>query len=117
MPTFMARCIGWYRASPVDLLGRIDRLGGLNAPHLILGKILAQAYDTAAYKIAADDLLASHKVDILFHALGAGVVMHDKRRINALMVETKAGRQAVRGRHLHRLLRRRRSRGLGRRAL
>src|ERR1700742_3441661 len=79
-----------------ELLGRIDRLGGLNAPHLILGKILAQAYDTAAYKIAADDLLAAHKVDILFHALGAGVVMHDDQRINALMVETKAGRQAIR---------------------
>jgi hypothetical protein len=78
-----------------DLLDRIDRLGGLNAPHLILGKILAQAYDTAAYKIAADDLLASHKVDVLFHALGAGVVMHDERRIHALVVETKAGRQAV----------------------
>src|SRR6266567_1114419 len=79
-----------------DLLDRIDRLGGLNAPHLILGKIFAQAYDTAAYKIAADDLLAAHKVDILFHALGTGVVMHDDRRVNALMVETKAGRQAVR---------------------
>ena len=78
-----------------DLLARIDRLGGLNAPHLILGKIFAQAYDTAAYKIAADDLLAAHKVDILFHALGAGIVMQDKR-IHALMVETKAGRQAVR---------------------
>ncbi|WP_338701810.1 FAD-dependent oxidoreductase [Bradyrhizobium sp. 26S5] len=77
-----------------DLLARIDRLGGLNAPHLILSKILAQAYDTAAYKIAADDLLAHHKVDILFHALGAGVVM-DGARIRALMVETKAGRQAV----------------------
>jgi len=79
-----------------DLLDRIDRLGGLNAPHLILGKIFAQAYDTPAYKIAADDLLAAHKVDILFHALGAGVVMQDERRINVLMVETKAGRQAVR---------------------
>src|SRR5437588_8721128 len=54
----------WGIAS--DLLDRLDRLGGLNAPHLILGKILAQAYDTAAYKIAADDLLAHHKVDILF---------------------------------------------------
>src|SRR6202451_2248576 len=42
------------------------------------------------------DLWGSHKVDVLFHALGAGVVMHDKSRINALMVETKAGRQAVR---------------------
>src|SRR6478736_3680461 len=58
-----------------DLLARIDRLDGL---------------------IAADDLLAAHKVDILFHALGAGVVMDDERRINVLMVETKAGRRAVR---------------------
>ncbi len=79
-----------------ELLARIDRLGGLNAPHLVLGKILAQAYDTAAYKIAADDLLAAHKVDILFHALGAGVVMDGEQRIAVLMVETKAGRQAIR---------------------
>ena len=78
-----------------DLLGRIDRLGGLNAPHLILGKVFAQAYDTAAYKIAADDLLAAHKVDILFHALGAGVVMAQPGHIDALLLETKAGRQAV----------------------
>src|SRR5215510_4292381 len=78
-----------------DLLARIGRLDGLNEPHLILGKIFAQAYDTAAYKNAADDLLAHHGVDILFHALGAGVVMHDERRVDALMVETKAGRRAV----------------------
>src|SRR6185437_14973628 len=69
-----------------DLLARIDRLDGLNKPHLILGKILAQAYDTAAYKIAADDLLAAHKVDILFHALGAGVAMQDQARIDARLV-------------------------------
>ena len=78
-----------------DLLARIDHLGGLNTPHLVLGKILAQAYDTAAYKIAADDLLTNHKVDILFHALGAGVVMRENGQIDALMVETKAGRRAV----------------------
>src|SRR5512133_3976 len=41
-----------------DLLGRIAALGGLNAPHALFGKTVAQAYDTAAYKIAADDLLA-----------------------------------------------------------
>lgn len=78
-----------------DLLARIDRLNGLNAPHLVLGKIMAQAYDTAAYKIAADDLLTSHNVDILFHALGAGAAMRDNGRIDALMVETKAGRRAI----------------------
>src|SRR5215472_17500663 len=79
-----------------DLLARIDRLDGLNKPHLILGKIFAQAYDTAAYKIAADDLLGTHKVDVLFHALGAGVAMQDPARVDALFVETRAGRQAVR---------------------
>jgi hypothetical protein len=79
-----------------ELLARIDRLGGLNKPHVSFGKIQAQAYDTAAYKCAADDLLLGHGADILFHALGAGVVMQDEKRINVLMVETKAGRQAVR---------------------
>lgn len=78
-----------------DLLARIDRLGGLNPPHRVLGKIDAQAYDTAAFKCAADDLLLSRKVDILFHALAAGVVMDDARHIKALLVETKSGRRAM----------------------
>jgi hypothetical protein len=80
-----------------DLLARIDRLGGLNAPHLVLGKIWAQAYDTAVYKCAADDLLLSRGVDILFHALATGVVMETDSRINALLVETKSGRSAMLG--------------------
>jgi hypothetical protein len=78
-----------------DLLARIGKLGGLNEPHLIFGKTKAQAYDTAAYKIAADELLLSRKADILFHALAAGVAMDDET-ISALFVETKSGRVAVR---------------------
>jgi FAD dependent oxidoreductase len=78
-----------------ELLARIDRLGGLNAPHLIFGKILAQAYDTAAYKCAADDLLLAKGADVLFHALAAGVLMDCDERIAALLVETKSGRVAV----------------------
>ncbi len=78
-----------------DLLARIDRLGGLNAPHLVLGKIFAQAYDTAAYKCAADDLLLAHGVDIRFHALATGVVMDTASRIKALLIETKSGRSAI----------------------
>jgi hypothetical protein len=80
-----------------DLLARIDRLGGLNPPHRVLGKIFAQAYDTAAYKCAADDLLLSHKVDIRFHALAVGVAMESDARIKALLIETKSGRSAVLG--------------------
>lgn len=79
-----------------DLLARIDHLGGLNQPHLVLGKTHAQAYDTAAYKIAADDLLLSRGVDILFHALAVGVAMDGAGHIGALLVETKSGRMAMR---------------------
>jgi hypothetical protein len=81
-----------------DLLARIDRLGGLNAPHQLFGKTVAQAYDTAAYKIAADDLMRAAGVSVLFHALGAGLVMDGPRRVQALLVETKSGRRAVLGR-------------------
>lgn len=81
-----------------DLLQRIARLGGLNAPHALFGKTVAQAYDTAAYKIAADDLLLSAGVELLFHAVAAGVVMDGERRVAALLVETKSGRRAIAGR-------------------
>jgi len=80
-----------------ELLDRIDHLGGLNEPHLVLGKTHAQAYDTAAYKLAADDMLISLGVDILFHALAVGVVMERDGRIRALVVETKSGRMAMLG--------------------
>jgi hypothetical protein len=81
-----------------DLLARIARLGGLNAPHNLFGRTVAQAYDTAAYKIAADDLMLAAGVSLLFHAVGAGVLMASPRHIQALLVETKSGRGAVRGR-------------------
>jgi hypothetical protein len=81
-----------------ELLARIDRLGGLNAPHALFGKTVAQAYDTAAYKIAADQLMESAGVQVLFHALAAGVVMDGPRRVQALLLETKSGRFAVTGR-------------------
>jgi len=78
-----------------DLLQRIAALGGLNAPHALFGKTVAQAYDTAAYKIAADQLMASAGVQVLFHALAAGVLMDSAARIQALLLETKSGRRAV----------------------
>jgi len=79
-----------------EVLDRLDRLGGLNPPHVVLGKFAAQAYDTAAYKRAADALLLDRRTEMLFHALGAGVVM-EEQRIAALLVETKSGRRAVLG--------------------
>ncbi|SFL44515.1 FAD-dependent oxidoreductase [Geodermatophilus ruber] len=81
-----------------ELLQRIDALGGLNPPHLsFANRILAQAYDISAYKIALDELLVGSGVQILFHATAVGVRMHDERRVDALMVESKSGRGAIRG--------------------
>jgi len=79
-----------------ELLARIERLDGLNAPHLVLGRIHAQAYDMPAYKCAADELLAAAGASVLFHAIGAGVARHESGDIDALFVETKSGRRAIR---------------------
>jgi hypothetical protein len=81
-----------------ELLDRIERLGGLNAPHSVFGKTMAQAYDMSAYKCAADDLLAAAGANLAFHALGTGVAMRDANTIDALLVETKSGRRALRAR-------------------
>jgi hypothetical protein len=62
------------------------------------GKIMAQAYDTAAFKLAADDLLQSARASILFHAFAVGVAMQSETRIDALLIESKSGRQAIRAR-------------------
>ena len=78
-----------------DLLDRLEHLDGLNAPHMVLGKILARAFDISAFKIAADDLVTSSGARILFHAFAAGIVSTAPGRIDALIVETKSGRVAV----------------------
>jgi hypothetical protein len=81
-----------------DLLGRMRALGGLNEPHSLFGgKIAAQAYDNAAFKVAADDLVLSSGAQLLFHAMVVGVVMNDEGRIHAALIETKSGRHAVLG--------------------
>lgn len=81
-----------------QLTDRIAYLGGLCEPHSLFdGKIAAQAYDTAAYKIAADELLLASGSSLLFHAYAVGVVMRSPREIDALLIETKSGRQAIVG--------------------
>jgi hypothetical protein len=81
-----------------DILERLAKMDGLNAPHLtIRDQILAQAYDISAFKIAADELLAEANVEVLFHAFGVAAVMASDERVDAVVVETKSGRFAIRG--------------------
>jgi hypothetical protein len=82
-----------------ELLQRIDALGGLNAPQDGLqGRIRVRSYDIPAYKCAADQLLAAAGAELLFHAWAAGVAMAGDGRIDAVLVETKSGRRALRAR-------------------
>jgi hypothetical protein len=80
------------------LLQRMRALGGLNEPHVIFGgKIAAQAYDNAAFKVAADGLVTDSGAQLLFHASACGVIMRSPSQIEAILIETKSGRRAVVG--------------------
>jgi FAD dependent oxidoreductase len=82
-----------------ELLDRLVKLDGLNAPHLTIADgIAAQAFDISAYKIAADELVTGAGARILFHAMAVGVVLSSSGAIDAVLIESKSGRQAVRGR-------------------
>jgi glycine/D-amino acid oxidase-like deaminating enzyme len=82
-----------------ELLERIERLGGLNAPQDGLqGRIRVRSYDIPAYKCAADQLLLSAKVQLLFHALLVDVLRDDGGLLDAAIIETKSGRGAIRAR-------------------
>ena len=82
-----------------DLLNRMSDLGGLNTPHMLFGgKIAAQAYDNAAFKVAADEVVLGSGAQLLFHAQAVGVLMDSPGKIGAVLIETKSGRQAVIGR-------------------
>jgi hypothetical protein len=81
-----------------QLLQRMHALGGLNEPHVIFGgKIAAQAYDNAAFKVAADGLVIDSGAQLLFHAQACGVIMRSPSEIEAILIETKSGRHAVVG--------------------
>lgn len=81
-----------------DLLERLVALDGLNDPHLSVDdRIMAQAFDISAYKIAADELLVSAGAEVLFHTSAVDTVLADDGSIDAVVIESKSGRQAVRG--------------------
>jgi len=81
-----------------DILDRLRAMDGLNEPHLsVQNRIQAQAYDISAFKIATDELMHEAKVEVLFHAFAAGAVTESQERVDALLVETKSGRFAIRG--------------------
>ncbi len=82
-----------------ELLDRLTALDGLNTPHLTIeNRIMAVSFDISAYKIAADELVLAAGAELLFHATAVDVVMSDEKTIDAVVLESKSGRSAVRAR-------------------
>jgi len=82
-----------------ELLERLEKMDGLSRPHLTINDgILAQAFDISSYKVAADELVVGSGAELLFHAMAVGVVMSGEGTVDAVVVESKSGRAAVRGR-------------------
>jgi FAD dependent oxidoreductase len=82
-----------------EIVERLEKMDALSPPHLsVQNRIQAQAYDISAYKIVADELLLAAGAKLLFHAFAVAVVMKSEREIEAVIVETKSGRQAILGR-------------------
>jgi hypothetical protein len=82
-----------------ELLDRMRVMDGLNAVHLSVdNRIQALSYDISALKIAADELVVAGGAELLFHASVVAVSMDSESRIDAVIVESKSGRGAIRGR-------------------
>ena len=79
-----------------EILAEIAVLDGLNHPQGS-GAVTVQAYDTAAYKCAADRIVLGSGARLRLHTLAVGALAGDGR-IDALVVEGKSGRAAIRAR-------------------
>jgi len=76
-----------------EILERIDALEGLNRPQGN-GAMTVQAYDTAAYKCAADQIVLGSGARVRFHTFAVQALV-EGGRIVALIVESKSGRGAI----------------------
>lgn len=82
-----------------ELLDRMRAQDGVNEPHFTIeDRIMALSYDISALKIAADELVLAGGAELRFHTSVVGLSMADTGLIDAVIVESKSGRGAIRGR-------------------
>ncbi|NDK32581.1 FAD-dependent oxidoreductase [Nesterenkonia haasae] len=82
-----------------ELIERLEHMNAISKPHFsVQNRIQAQAYDISAYKVALDELLLKGGTEILFHASVVGLTTNNEQQIDTVIVESKSGREAIRGR-------------------
>ncbi len=78
-----------------EVLDRLDFYGGLSKARVVMETRASQAFDVAALKIVADEIVFGSGAEVLFHTLAVGVTM-DLDSITGLIVENKSGRGLIR---------------------
>jgi ribulose 1,5-bisphosphate synthetase/thiazole synthase len=77
----------------LELEARLIKRNGFLQP-LRHGKIVGSPYDSESFKLVADDMMAAHGVTVMHHTY-AVAVQSDQGRVQAVVVESKAGRGAI----------------------
>lgn len=88
--TRLARVIGGLYLELEDRLRARDAI----SPPRRHGKILGVPYESVSLKLAADEMVAAHGVQVMFHTHAVAVKGGDGR-IESVIVETKGGRGAI----------------------
>jgi hypothetical protein len=63
-------------------------------PPLRHGKIVGSPYDSEAFKLVADEMVAAHGVEVMHHTY-AVAVQKEGARVQSVIIESKAGRAAI----------------------
>ena len=86
----LARVVGGVY---LELEDRLKKRSALAEP-VRHGKILGLPYESAAFKMVADDMVAAHGVRVMHHSFAVATQI-DRNRVSSVIVESKAGRQAI----------------------
>lgn len=79
---------------PVELVRRLQKIGGtLNDDEI---DWYAIRFDPELFKFVCDDIVSEANVHLILHAFAVGCVVED-RKIKAVIIESKSGRQAITG--------------------
>ena len=79
---------------PLELVRRLQKIGGAFDDRKINWESIR--FDPELFKFVCDDIVLESGVKLILHAWGVGAIVHDGK-IEAIIIESKSGRQAIKG--------------------
>lgn len=81
---------------PVELVDRLQKIGGAFARDHKDFLWESVRFDPELFKFVCDDIVVDSGAKVILHAWGVGTIMNG-RKIDAIIIESKSGRAAIRG--------------------